>query len=82
MAEPDQLIVDRAAELAAKHGVPRSHIALAWLLQKQPVTAPIIGATKTSHLEDAVAALSLQLISEEIMYLEEPYVPHPVVGAL
>ncbi len=82
MADADQVIVDRVAELATKQGVPRSHIALAWLLQKQPVTAPIIGATKTSHLEDAVAALLLQLTSEEITYLEEPYVPHPVVGAL
>lgn len=81
-ADADQVIVDRVAELATKHGIPKSHITLAWLLQKRPVTAPIIGATKTSHLEDAVAALSLQLTSEEITYLEEPYVPHPVVGAL
>jgi 1-deoxyxylulose-5-phosphate synthase len=82
MADADQSIVDRVAELAAKHGVPRSHIALAWLLQKQPVTAPIVGATKSSHLEDAVASLSLKLTAEEIAYVEEPYVPHPVVGAL
>ncbi|CAM3067334.1 aldo/keto reductase [Paenibacillus sediminis] len=81
MANADQLIVDRAAELANKHGVPRSHIALAWLLQKQPVTAPIVGATKLSHLEDAVGALSVKLTPEEIAYVEEPYVPHPVVGA-
>ena len=60
--------------------MPRVHIALAWLLQKQPVTAPIIGATKTSHLEDAVGALSVQLIPEEVAYLEAPYVPHPLVG--
>ncbi len=82
MAEADQVIVDRVAELAAKHGVPRSHIALGWFLQKQPVTAPIIGATKTSHVEDAVAALSVKLTPEEVTYVEEPYVPHPVVGAL
>ena len=81
MADADQVIVDRVAELATKHGIPRSHIALAWLLQKQPVTAPIVGATKTSHLEDAVAALSVELTPEEIAYVEEPYVPHPVVGA-
>ena len=58
-AETDRQIVERVAEIAEKHGVPRVHIALAWLLQKQPVTAPIIGATKISHLEDAVGALSV-----------------------
>ena len=56
------------------------HIALAWLLQKQPVTAPIIGATKISHLENAVGALSVKLTQEEVAYLEEPYVPHRIVG--
>jgi aryl-alcohol dehydrogenase-like predicted oxidoreductase len=81
MADTDQSIVDRAAELANKHGVPRSQIALAWLLQKQPVTAPIIGGTKLSHLEEAVGSLSVKLTAEEIAYVEEPYVPHPVVGA-
>jgi aryl-alcohol dehydrogenase-like predicted oxidoreductase len=81
MANADQLIVDRAAELANKHGILRSQIALAWLLQKQPVTAPIVGATKLSHLEDAVGALAVKLTPEEIAYVEEPYVPHPVVGA-
>lgn len=55
---------------------------LAWLLQKQPVTAPIIGATSSSHLRDAAGALSIQLTSEEVASLEEHYVPHPVVGAL
>lgn len=74
--------MERVAELAEKHGVPRSQIALAWLLQKEPVTAPIIGATKISHLEDSVGALSVKLTTEEVGYLEEPYVPHPVVGAL
>jgi 1-deoxyxylulose-5-phosphate synthase len=78
----DRLVVQRVAEIAEKHGVPRSQIALAWLLQKDPVTAPIIGATKTSHLEDSVGALSVKLTTEEVAYLEEPYVPHPVVGAL
>jgi len=81
MANADQLIIDRAAELANKHGVLRSQIALAWLLQKQPVTAPIVGATKLSHLEEAVGALTVKLTPEEIAYVEEPYVPHPVVGA-
>ena len=60
-AETDQQVVERVAEIAEKHGVPRVHIALAWLLQKEPVTAPIIGATKITHLEDAVGALSVKL---------------------
>lgn len=81
-AHTDQIIVERVAELAEKYNVSRAQIAMAWLLQKEPVTAPIIGATKLSHLEDAVAALSIKLTSEEISLLEEPYVPHPVVGAL
>ncbi|AWV33736.1 aldo/keto reductase [Paenibacillus odorifer] len=79
-ADTDQLVVERVATIAQKHGVQRIHIALAWLLQKEPVTAPIIGATKTSHLEDAVNALSITLTSEEIAFLEEPYVPHSIVG--
>jgi len=78
----DRLVVERVAELAEKHGVPRSQIALAWLLQKEPVTAPIIGATKISHLEDSVGALLVKLTTEDVRYLEGPYVPHPVVGAL
>jgi len=60
--------------------VPRAQIALAWLLSRPAVTAPIIGTTKPHHLEDAVAALSLKLTDEEIARLEEPYVPHPVLG--
>jgi 1-deoxyxylulose-5-phosphate synthase len=79
-AETDQQVVERVAEIAEKQGVSRVHIALAWLLQKQPVTAPIIGATKISHLEDAVGALSAKLSPEEVAYLEEPYVPHRIVG--
>lgn len=78
----DRLVVERVAEIAEKHGVSKSNIALAWLLQKEPVSAPIIGATKISHLEDSVGALSVKLSTEEVAYLEEPYVPHPVVGAL
>jgi aryl-alcohol dehydrogenase-like predicted oxidoreductase len=72
--------VERVAEVAEKHQVPRTHIALAWLLQKEPVTAPIVGATKIAHLEEAVGALDVQLTQEEIAYLEEPYVPHRIVG--
>jgi len=79
-AETDQQVVTRVAELAEKRGVARTHIALAWLFQKQPVTAPIIGATKISHLEEAVGALSVKLTPEEVAYLEEPYVPHRIVG--
>lgn len=79
-AEADRYVVERVAELADKHGVPRIHIALAWLLQKEPVTAPIIGATKISHLEGAVGSLSVKLTPEEMTFLEEPYVPHPIVG--
>jgi aryl-alcohol dehydrogenase-like predicted oxidoreductase len=79
-ANADRLVVKRVAEIAEKRGVPRAQIALAWVLQKEPVTAPIIGATKMSHLEDAVAALSIKLTPEEIAFLEEPYVPHPIIG--
>ena len=79
-ADTDREIVARVAELAQQHGVPRSQIALAWLLQKEPVTAPIIGATKIAHLEDAVGALAVKLTAEEVASLEEPYVPHQIVG--
>lgn len=79
-ADADRLVVERVAALAEKRGVPRIHIALAWLLQKEPVTAPIIGATKISHLEGAVGALSVKLMPEEVAFLEEPYVPHSIVG--
>ncbi|PKG24642.1 aldo/keto reductase [Niallia nealsonii] len=76
----DKIIVRRVAEIAEKRGVPRAQIALSWVLQKEPVTAPIIGSTKMSHLEDAVASLFIRLTSEEIQLLEEAYVPHPVLG--
>ncbi len=79
-AEADGVVVARTAELASKHGVPRAQIALAWLLQKKPVVAPIIGATKIAHLEEAVGALAVQLNQEEVSCLEEPYVPHRIVG--
>jgi aryl-alcohol dehydrogenase-like predicted oxidoreductase len=79
-AEMDRQIVERVAEIAQKHGATRTHIALAWLLQKESVTAPIVGATKIAHLEEAVGALSVNLTAEEVAYLEEPYVPHRIVG--
>ncbi len=79
-AEMDRQIIDRVGELARRYGVSRARIALAWLLQKEPVTAPIVGATKISHLEEAVGALEVKLTPEDVAYLEEPYVPHRVVG--
>jgi aryl-alcohol dehydrogenase-like predicted oxidoreductase len=78
--DSDGKIVARVGEIAAKRGVPRAQVALAWMAQKPFVTAPIVGASKLHHLDDAVAALSLNLTPEEISLLEEPYVPHPVVG--
>jgi aryl-alcohol dehydrogenase-like predicted oxidoreductase len=78
--ETDRPIVERVAELAQKFGVSRTQIALAWLLQKEPVTAPIIGATKISHLEEAIGALSVKLTLEDVTYLEAPYMPHRIVG--
>jgi aryl-alcohol dehydrogenase-like predicted oxidoreductase len=79
--EQDREIVARVAKIADNHQSKRSQIALAWLLQKEQVVAPIIGATKESHLLDALPALDLKLTAEEIAYLEEPYLPHAVVGA-
>lgn len=79
-AETDQVIIDRAAELADKHGVARAHIALAWMMQKAPVAAPVIGANRISYLEEAVGAFDVHLSAEEIDYLESPYIPHQVVG--
>ena len=76
----DRLVIDRVGEVAQRHGVPRSQVALAWILSKPVVTAPIIGASKPGHLEDAVAALKLQLTTDDLRTLEEPYVPHPVAG--
>ena len=79
-AEVDKLVVERLAEVAEQRGVPRAQIALAWLLQKESVVAPIVGATKISHLESAVESLLVQLTPEEVSFLEEPYMPHPIVG--
>ena len=79
--ETDRRIVEQVADIAEARGVPRVHVALAWLLAKDPVVSPIIGATKTGHIDSALGALDLQLTAEEITALEEPYVPHRVVGA-
>ena len=79
-ADADRTVVETVARIAADRGLPRAQIALAWVLRKSEITAPIVGATKPHHLDDAVAALEITLTSEEIAALEEPYVPHAVVG--
>lgn len=76
----DPPVVDRLGEVAGKLGVPPAQVALAWLLGKPGVTAPIVGATKLGHVEDALAAEALALAEEQVERLEEPYVPHPVSG--
>ncbi|AZN42756.1 aldo/keto reductase [Paenibacillus albus] len=81
-AATDRFIADRVAAIAERRGVPRVQIALAWLLQKEPVTAPIIGVTSIAQLEESIGSLTLKLTPEEIASLEELYVPHRVVGAL
>jgi len=79
-AEADFDVVDRTAEVAADRSVPPAQVALSWLLHKPGVTAPIVGATRLAHLTDALAAEELSLVQEEIKRLEEPYLPHPVLG--
>jgi aryl-alcohol dehydrogenase-like predicted oxidoreductase len=76
----DLPVIRRAAEVAAGRGVPPARVALAWLLHEPAVTAPIVGATRLEHVEDALAAEELALDDEEVARLEEPYVPHPVSG--
>jgi aryl-alcohol dehydrogenase (NADP+) len=78
--ESDRAIVDRVAEVAQERGVPRAQVALAWVASRPGVVAPIVGATKPEHLDDAVAALALQLTEDEVRRLEEPYRPHQVAG--
>ena len=78
--EADFAVAERAAEVAKAHGVTGSQIALAWLLKKPHITAPIIGATKMEHLDQAIAALDIKLSEEDVKRLEEPYQPHPVLG--
>ncbi len=79
-AVPDAAIIDRVAEIAEKRGVSMTEVSLAWLLTK--VTAPVVGATKFHHIEGAVKAVDLELSAEECRYLEEPYVPHALVGVM
>jgi len=78
--EGDFEVVDRVAEVAGERGVAPAQVALAWLLHRPGVTAPIVGATRLGHLEDAIAAEQLELSEEEMQRLEAPYVPHPVLG--
>ncbi len=79
-AEADRNVVDCVAKVAAARGIPRAQVALAWLLAKPVITAPIVGATKLPHLDDALASVNVKLSTHEISFLEEPYVPHAVVG--
>jgi aryl-alcohol dehydrogenase-like predicted oxidoreductase len=79
-ADADFDVVDRLAEVAAEREVPAAQLALAWLLSRPGVTAPIVGATRLGHISDALAAAELTVTDEEIRRLEEPYVPHPVLG--
>ena len=78
--DSDFQVVDRVVELAQKRGIAPAQIALAWLLHQPGITAPIIGASKMNHLEDALAALEIELTDEECQWLEEFYQPHPVLG--
>jgi len=78
--EADRRVADRLGQVAERRGVPRAQIALAWLLGRPGVTAPIVGATKADHLQDAVAALAIRMDPVEVASLEEEYVPHPVAG--
>ncbi len=78
--EADRKVVDALGQLSEQRGTPRAQLALAWLLSKSVVTAPIVGASKPHHLDDAVAALNVKLTPEEIAALEAPYIPHQVLG--
>jgi aryl-alcohol dehydrogenase (NADP+) len=78
--DSDFAVVERVTDIAQRRGVPNAQVALAWLLHQPGVTAPIIGASKPGHLEDAIAAASLKLDSAELKALAEPYTPHPVLG--
>jgi 1-deoxyxylulose-5-phosphate synthase len=78
--EADKKVADCVADLAKARGIPRAQVALAWLLAKPVITAPIVGATKLHHIDDAVASVEVTLSADEIGALEQPYVPHAVVG--
>ncbi|MFE2042540.1 aldo/keto reductase [Streptomyces sp. NPDC059477] len=76
----DRAVVEAVTRIAAERGVPRAQVALAWLLHRDTVTAPVIGASRPGHIEDAVAAVELTLTDKEIAELEQPYAPHPISG--
>jgi aryl-alcohol dehydrogenase (NADP+) len=76
----DQEVVEAVARIAAARGIPRAQVALAWLASRPAVTAPIVGATKQQHIDDAIAALEVELTDAEIAELEAPYTPHAVAG--
>jgi aryl-alcohol dehydrogenase (NADP+) len=78
--DDDFVVADRLSQIAKQRGIPNMQIALAWLLAKPEVTAPIIGASKMHHLEEAINALSVKLADDEIKQLEEPYKPHHILG--
>ena len=80
IADADRRIIEEVGNIASKRGLSRAQVALAWVLGKPEVSAPIVGATKPQHLQDAVAALDVKLTEEEVRALEAPYVPHPVAG--
>lgn len=76
----DFTVAERAQQIAARRGVSASQIGLAWILSKPYVTAPIIGASKMKHLEENIAALDITLSADDVKLLEEPYLPHPILG--
>ena len=78
--DSDRRIVDAVAAVAEARGIPRAQVALAWVAQQDAVTAPIVGATKPGHLEDAAAAVELELTDDELVQLEQHYVPHAIEG--
>jgi len=79
-ADQDRKVVEAVSDIAEERDVPRAQVAIAWLLGKKGVTAPIVGATRPEQLVDPIAALDLQLSADDVARLEAPYVPHPVVG--
>jgi aryl-alcohol dehydrogenase-like predicted oxidoreductase len=78
----DKLVVDNVQRMAEAKGLPMGQLALAWMLSKPWITAPIVGTTSIKHVQDAVAALDIQLSPEDIQALEAPYAPHPVLGMM
>lgn len=78
--DADRAVALQVERIAGERGIPRAQVAMAWILRKPGVTAPIVGTTKVEQLDDAAAALSVKLTDEEMQALEAPYVPHPIAG--